>query len=390
MTNSCVHRAERVAFLMLLSEEFPNFVRVNPPPSAKSQDSAPLADEAREFFASGQPEMADKYFPWLVNLMSPAYWIYLVMGAAVLLNAMGVYSRFRLWRIDANRALLEIRLKALAYPGLNEEQIKARAHSGITRDQIKALPPQHVIQTPQDRKAAEELIRDFDVLHRRCEEQLVSYVTPMGSEMYYRYQEWLIDEAKAVLAALLRSPSNDGRGAPAPQTRAAALRRRGFGRRWRFDTGVVGAGAGLHPLAQVRDQPSTRSAGQAAALMHDGKRQRDFLLIGDREPLQAAGSNVLGDHVARHVAPAEPGEQEIEPGRKIREPPDMTAEDSARQVLGERRAVGQHQLHMRVERFARERLGQGGKRMVGRHDWPHGDTRHELADEIARACGAIV
>jgi hypothetical protein len=26
--------------------------------------------------------------------------------------------------------------------------------------------------------------------------------------MYYRYQEWLIDEAKAVLAALLRSPSD--------------------------------------------------------------------------------------------------------------------------------------------------------------------------------------
>ena len=109
MTNSCVHRAERVAFLMLLSEEFPNFVRVNPPPSAKSQDSAPLADEAREFFASGEPEIADKYFPWLVNLMSPAYWIYLAMGATVLLNATGVYSRFRLWRIDANRGLLEDR-----------------------------------------------------------------------------------------------------------------------------------------------------------------------------------------------------------------------------------------------------------------------------------------
>ncbi len=206
MTNSCVHRAERVAFLMLLSEEFPNFVRVNPPPSAKSQDSAPLADEAREFFASGQPEMADKYFPWLVNLMSPAYWIYLAMGATVLLNAMGVYSRFRLWRIDANRGLLEDRLKTLAYPGLSEEQIKARAHSGITREQIKALPPEAVIQTPQNRKAAEELIEDFDVLRRRCEEQLVSYFTPMGSEMYYRYQEGLIDEAKAVLAGLLRSP----------------------------------------------------------------------------------------------------------------------------------------------------------------------------------------
>ena len=206
MTNACVHRAERVAFLMLLSEEFPNFVRMNPPPSAKSQDSAPLSDEAREFFASGQPELADKYFPWLVNLMSPAYWIYLVMAATVPLNAAGAYSRFRLWRIDANRALLESRLKALAYPGLNEEQIEARAHSAITREQIKALPPEAVIQTPEDRKAAEDLMKNFDALTRRCEEQLSSYVTPMGSEMYYRYQEWLIDEAKAALGALLRPP----------------------------------------------------------------------------------------------------------------------------------------------------------------------------------------
>ena len=205
MTNSCVHRAERVAFLMLLREEFPNFVRVNPPPSAKSQDSAPLADEAREFFASGEPELADKYFPWLVNLMSPAYWIYLVMAATVLLNAVGAYSRFRLWRIDANRGELKSRLKALAYPELSEEQIKARAHSGLTREQIKALPPEAVIRTPEDRKAAEDLMKDFDALRRRCEDQLRSLVTPMGREMYYRYQEWLIDEARAALAALLRS-----------------------------------------------------------------------------------------------------------------------------------------------------------------------------------------
>jgi hypothetical protein len=207
MTNACVHRAERVAFLMLLGEEFPNLVRVNPPPAAKSQDSAPLADEAREFFASGEPEIADKYFPWLVNLMSPAYWIYLVMAATILLNASDAYSRFRLWRIDVNRAELESRLKTLAYPGLTEEQIKKRAHSGITREQIKALPPEAVIHTPQDRKAAEDLMRDFDALRRRCEDQLKSFVTPMGSEMYYRYQEWLIDEARAALASLLRTPA---------------------------------------------------------------------------------------------------------------------------------------------------------------------------------------
>ena len=63
ITNACVHRAERVAFLMLLAEEFPNFVHVNPPPAAKSQDNAPLADEAREFFASGQPELAEVFPP---------------------------------------------------------------------------------------------------------------------------------------------------------------------------------------------------------------------------------------------------------------------------------------------------------------------------------------
>jgi len=195
MTNACVHRAERLAFLMLLNEEFPNFVRSNPPPSAKSEDAAPLADEARQFFARGEPEIADKYFPWLVNLMSPVYWIYLAMAVTVLFNAMNVYSRFRLWRIDANRELLEQRLRTLL------------GHPGLTRDQIKALPPGEVLKTRQDRQTAENLLKDLDVLRRRCQEQLSSVVTPMGSEMFYRYQESLIDDLKALLTALLRTPA---------------------------------------------------------------------------------------------------------------------------------------------------------------------------------------
>ena len=191
MTNACVHRAERVAFLMLLSEEFPNFVRDNPPPSAKSRDQAPLADEARQFFANGEPELADRYFPLLVNLMSPGYWIYLAMAVTILFNASNAYSRFRLWRIDANREGLVSRLKALT--GL-----------GSTPDHVKTLPPEAVIKTPQDRKAAEDLIKDFEVLRLRCQEQLRSIVTPMGSEMFYRYQESLIEDAQAMLADLLR------------------------------------------------------------------------------------------------------------------------------------------------------------------------------------------
>ncbi len=196
MTNACVHRAERVAFLRLLTEEFPTFVRDNPPPAAKSQDQAPLADEAREFFTNGGPALADRYFPWLVNLMSPAYWIYLAMAVTILFNASNAYSRFRLWRIDANRELLESRLKTLT--GL-----------GSMSEHAKTLPPEAVIKTPQERKEAEDLLKDLEALRLRCEEQLRSMVTPMGSEMFYRYQEQLIEDAQAMLADLLRRPGGE-------------------------------------------------------------------------------------------------------------------------------------------------------------------------------------
>jgi TRAP transporter TAXI family solute receptor len=191
LTNACTHRAERLAFLMLLSEEFPNFVRNNPPPSAKSQDTAPLSDEARQFFANGEPELADKYFPRLVNLMSPVYWIYLVMVITILANGANAYSRFRLWRIDANRERLESRLKALS--GL-----------GSSAEHVKTLPPGAIIKTPEDRKAAEDLIKDLEALRLLCEQQTRSMVTPMGREMFYRYQESMIEDAQAMLAALLR------------------------------------------------------------------------------------------------------------------------------------------------------------------------------------------
>jgi hypothetical protein len=196
MTNACVHRAERLAFLTLLSEEFPNFVRSNPPPSAKSEDQARLSDEARQFFTNGEPEVADRYFPWLVNLMSPAYWIYLAMAVTILFNASNAYSRFRLWRIDANRGLLESRLKTLMSAG------HAGQHPG-------ALPPEEIIKTPQDRKEAEGLLKELAARRLRCEEQLSSLVTPMGSEMLYRYQESRIEEAKAMLTALLRASKGD-------------------------------------------------------------------------------------------------------------------------------------------------------------------------------------
>ena len=84
---------------------------------------------------------------------------------------------------------------------------KGKSEIDELREQIKALPPETVIQTPKEREAAEVLKKEFDALRQRCVDQLGSFVTPMGSEMYYRYQESLIDEARVALAALLRSPT---------------------------------------------------------------------------------------------------------------------------------------------------------------------------------------
>ena len=44
-------------------------------------------------FRPAEPQLADRYFPWLVNLLSPAYWVYLVMGVTILFNALKGYSR---------------------------------------------------------------------------------------------------------------------------------------------------------------------------------------------------------------------------------------------------------------------------------------------------------
>ena len=94
----------------------------------------PLAREASQFFRSGEPELADRYFPWLVNLMSPAYWIYLVMAATILFNMMNGWSQFRLWRIDATREKLETAMKELVDLHL-PIQIRAASERATTAGQ---------------------------------------------------------------------------------------------------------------------------------------------------------------------------------------------------------------------------------------------------------------
>ena len=199
VASPCAPRADRVALLMLVAAELPGFVRGNPPSSTSSATALPLASEARQFFLSGEPQFADRYFPWLVNMMSPAYWVYLVMAVTILFNVMNGYSRFRLWRIDAAREALEMAIKDLA-------------GSGSTHAQIRAAPADH-ISGSQVRKQGQEIMEKLVALRTRCQRQTGSIVTPMGNEMYYRYQQSLIDQAVDTLAALLaRTTSQAGAG----------------------------------------------------------------------------------------------------------------------------------------------------------------------------------
>jgi hypothetical protein len=114
------------------------------------------------------------------------------MAITVLFNGMSVYSRFRLWRIDAAREKLEALLKQFV-------------DSGVTHTQMREVSAHCPIDAPQQRAAAETLFQQLLNLRIRCQHHTSSFVTPMGDEMYYRYQQSLIDEAITTLGSLLQN-----------------------------------------------------------------------------------------------------------------------------------------------------------------------------------------
>ncbi len=183
LVSRCAPRAERIAMLMLLAAELPGFIGSNPPRASGSSTVAPLAIEASQFFQAGEPQLADRYFPWLVNILSPAYWVYLVMAVTVLFNALKGYSRFRLWRIDACRQRLKSRIDELKGGDIP-----------VARSPARGFP------SSADRRAfAQGILQELTALRARCQRQAGSFVTPMGDEMFYRYQESLITEAMTYL-----------------------------------------------------------------------------------------------------------------------------------------------------------------------------------------------
>ena len=195
VTSPCAKRADRIELLALLSAELPKFVRSNPPSSTSSATKLSLSPEAKQFFLTGEPEFADRYFPWLVDVMSPVYWVYLVMAVTALFNGLKGLTRFRLWRIDAAREKLEAEVRKLT-----GDIVSHGVGPHFTTNEL--------LIDQKTRGAAQDLLSRLTMLRARCERRAKSFATPMGDEMLFRYQQSLIDDTSALLKTLLLKPSS--------------------------------------------------------------------------------------------------------------------------------------------------------------------------------------
>jgi hypothetical protein len=195
--NGCAGRTQAVDLLTVVAAEFPDFIRHNR--DTENVTALPTAPVAKEFFEAGGPQAADLYVPWLVDVMPPANWAYVVMGVSILFNAMGAANRFRLWRIDAARVHIE-------------DDVVRVFGKGVTLGDIEKLAPASDARFADAAVLAEvrRLVADYEELHARSRRQSLSVLVPMGQEMSYRYQEGVIQDALAALRGFLRRTGPQG------------------------------------------------------------------------------------------------------------------------------------------------------------------------------------
>jgi hypothetical protein len=173
----------------------------------------PLAAASRSFFEGGGPDLATEHLPWAVDVMPLSNWIYAITAVSILFNLTGLWSRFRLWRIDAHRVKAEGQLPALFRPG-------------ITPAEIARLAPTPEHRTAGHRAQVANLIATLESLRARCRQQSSSWVADMGQEMPYRYQEHLMRGLLDALRGFLaRVNEQDGDAASGPTRVGVAARR---------------------------------------------------------------------------------------------------------------------------------------------------------------------
>ena len=198
LTNGCASRSQTLGLLSLLAEEFPDFIRHNrDTPNATGLEMDPAA---KAFFDSEGVDIIDAYAPWFGDVMPPTNWVHIIMGVSILFNLMGLWNRFRIWRLDANRVKVELSIPLIFGEGHDNDSI-----------QDVEPGPEHL--EPERRERLDDLIEELDKLARRCRKQSLSVLVPMGGELYYRYQEDTLEQTLVYLRAFRRRLAAFERGA---------------------------------------------------------------------------------------------------------------------------------------------------------------------------------
>jgi hypothetical protein len=110
-------------------------------------------------------------------------------------NALKGLSRFWLYRIDAAREKIEA-------------EVRQVAGDVVSHGPTRHSSPNELLIDQKARAAAQDILSRLAMLRARCERRAKSFATPMGDEMFYRYQQSLIDNTAAILKTLLRSSSS--------------------------------------------------------------------------------------------------------------------------------------------------------------------------------------
>lgn len=177
--NGCADHAEMVALLSLLDDTFPGFIDFNR--NRPGHRDFELSSSARRFFDNGGPEFTDRHVPWLVSLLPPTNWVYIIMSLSILFNLMGLGHRFRLWRLDANTD------KAV-------QTVRVVLGERLTPAEIEQLSPSAAHITEDGLENLERAMADLDRLRAKCRRQAASMLVPMGNEWKYRYSEQQMEE----------------------------------------------------------------------------------------------------------------------------------------------------------------------------------------------------
>jgi hypothetical protein len=172
--NRCARRSVTQGFITVLATVFPDFVRYNR--ETPNRTGLPLAPAAYSYFEHGGPDLVGVYAPWVIDIMPTASWIQLILGISLLFNAIALWHRFQLSRLDSNRMRTESALPPLFGPG-------------VTVGEIAEMTPSEKHRTPEARKQLDDIVTRLQTLLEWSRRQSQSVLVPMGEEMSYHDQE---------------------------------------------------------------------------------------------------------------------------------------------------------------------------------------------------------